>query len=177
MPLFNQYVDLVSNQTAGGNKTWSGTTNLSALTASRPISLDSSKNIVNTAYSLTDSNFATAAWSTWSPTLTASGSMTFTSTSIATARYIQVGKIVMFQIEFTGTVGGTPDTNLQFTLPVTAAATAGLVGGAVALDPGNFGGYYISLSTSQVAGRRYDSNSWSAGAGRGFRAIGLYEAA
>lgn len=117
------------------------------------------------------------AWIDWTPTLTADGSMTFTGTSIARARYAQIGKVVMFQIEFTGTVGGTPSTNLQFTLPVTAASTSGLAGGAVALNPGNVGGYYIPLSTSQLAGRLYDSSAWSAGSGRGFRASGLYEAA
>jgi len=55
------YPGLVSTgtQTIAGNKTLSGTTNLSALTASRPLKLDGSKNITSTQIDLASTNDVT----------------------------------------------------------------------------------------------------------------------
>lgn len=60
-------------------------------------------------------------WSSWTPTFTASGSMTITSTAITSAKYCQIGKLVFFKLAFTGTIGGTPSFGVRATLPVTAA--------------------------------------------------------
>lgn len=56
------------------------------------------------------------AWTNWTPTITAqSGSLT--STTITTARYVQLGKIVVIQFYFTITNGGTGGGSIFFTLP------------------------------------------------------------
>lgn len=63
-------------------------------------------------------------WSSWTPTYGAGGSGTFTSVTTHNAKYIQCGKCVILSIEATGTVGGTPNHFITFSLPVSYAATA-----------------------------------------------------
>lgn len=68
-------------QTFAGNKTLSGTTNLSALTASRPLKLDSSKNITSTQIDLTESDDVTETRGGWieaGVTFTYASATTFT---------------------------------------------------------------------------------------------------
>ena len=57
-------------------------------------------------------------WQGWVPTVTPSGSMTYTSTTLWFARYVQIGDLVHFRIGITGTTGGTASSNISFTLPV-----------------------------------------------------------
>jgi hypothetical protein len=61
-------------------------------------------------------------WSSYTPTLTTSGSLTLSSTSIVTARYRKRGLGIEVQIAFTGTLGGTASDTVSFTLPFTAAS-------------------------------------------------------
>lgn len=58
-------------------------------------------------------------YTTWSPTLGANGSMTYTSSSTTFARLFVLGRYVFIHTVFTGIVGGTPNTALTFTLPIT----------------------------------------------------------
>lgn len=58
-----------------------------------------------------------AAWTNWTPTYSAGGSMTFASITTTTARYKIVGKTFFCEINFNGTTGGVASTNVQFTLP------------------------------------------------------------
>ena len=62
-------------------------------------------------------------WEDYTPTLGAKGSMTFTSTSILAARFLEIGDLVHVQVHFTGTTGGTADPSLTCTLPTNAVAT------------------------------------------------------
>lgn len=80
-------------------------------------------------------NLITPVWSSWTPTWTTntgSNSPSFGNAGIV-ASYAQVGDVVFFRMElsFGSTTnfggGGTTD-NWQFSLPVTAAATATIVG-------------------------------------------------
>lgn len=69
-----------------------------------------------------------AAWETWVPTITSSGG-TFTTVTLNSARFGRIQKIVVAQIDFTITTGGTAFGTPIFTLPVTSRALG--VGGAV----------------------------------------------
>lgn len=68
---------------------------------------------------------AAIGWSSYTPTLSQSGSLTLSSTSILVARYLRIGKIVNVQIGFSGTLGGTASTDLRFTLPFTSVNAGG----------------------------------------------------
>jgi hypothetical protein len=58
-----------------------------------------------------------AAWSTWVPSFTGGGSMTFTTTTAHVAKYKKNGKTVHIELWVTGTVGGTPSALIVSTLP------------------------------------------------------------
>jgi hypothetical protein len=45
-------------------------------------------------------------WQTWTPSLTAAGSMSLSSITYATTQYLRIGPLVMFELEFTVTLGG-----------------------------------------------------------------------
>ena len=120
------------------------------------------------------------AWTTWSPTYSASGSMTFTSVTTNYAKYLRIGKLIIFAIKATGTTGGTPDTTLQFTLPVTAssdAVTGNSPFSAFTNDSSTVGGFGF-VSSSTVGGvRKYDATNYASGASRQIFCAGAYEAA
>lgn len=166
-------------QTIAGDKTLSGTTNLSALSASLPLSLDGSKNIVSAALDLTSATQFTAVWSDWVPTLGASGAMTYTSTTISYAKYMQIGKAVWLIIDVTGTTGGTPDTGLTFTLPVTAATSSRPKGISFVADGGAKAGSFNVSSTTvcTVYTDPTTTANWGAGASRRYVIEFFYVAA
>ena len=56
------------------------------------------------------------AWTNWTPTITPQ-SGTLTSTTINNARYVQLGKIVSIQLDFTITNNGTAAGSIFFSLP------------------------------------------------------------
>lgn len=90
----------------------------------------------------------------WTSTITAQTG-TITSTT-QTARYMRIGKLVIFTILITITDAGTGAGNLYFTLPVDAAyntAFAGRNNQVVALYA------FCSASSSQVSVRRYDNTT------------------
>lgn len=62
-------------------------------------------------------------WFNWTPTLSASGSMTWTSTSLNYAIYRCNGRTLFFQISASGTTGGTASTDLRATWPITPDTT------------------------------------------------------
>jgi hypothetical protein len=120
------------------------------------------------------------ALSTWAPTLGANNSMTFTSTTVDAARYVQIGKIVFFFVVFHGTVGGTPSTALTFTLPVTAVSTytnLPLTASTVQSGGQNLVGCSYLSSTTVANVTRSDVSNWTAGSGTYARVQGFYEAA
>lgn len=92
----------------------------------------------------------TATWSTWSPSVSCSGSMTFTGITVDTARYIQIGKMVFVTFFITGTVGGTPSSSIFVTTPVTAAsATAGNTATRLPTTGGHLTGWlYLQTTTA-----------------------------
>jgi hypothetical protein len=122
------------------------------------------------------------AWETWSPTLGATGSMTWTSTSVTWAKYIQIGKNVYFRVKATGTTGGTASNALTFTVPI--AANTEMITGFASVGPAYVGdsvstmGFsFFNNSTTEVAVRRYDGANFGLGASRSITVTGVYEAA
>jgi hypothetical protein len=81
---------------------------------------------------------ATAAWSTWTPTLT---NLTVSGGSL-TSKYRQVGKTVDFRLKFVFGAGSAVGTQPQFSLPANIAADyaavafGSAIGGGVLLDSG-----------------------------------------
>lgn len=119
------------------------------------------------------------AWSTWTPTFTASGSMTFAATA-SVARYTRIGKIVYFQITASGTTGGTASTAVRFTLPVTPAlsATANSIGGGCwVTDTNTASGYWGWNTAGYIQVFKYDLSNFGLGASRAFSLCGFYEVA
>jgi hypothetical protein len=100
-----------------------------------------------------------AAWETWTPTITASVG-TFTTTTVNTAQFGRINKIVFGKLDVSIVTVGTAAGALQFTLPITADLMVGN-GDAVGVVrevnlSGNFMYYYLQSST---VGRitRYDA--------------------
>lgn len=119
-------------------------------------------------------------WTAWTPTLGATGSMTWTSTAINFAKYIQCGKLIIFAVVAGGTTGGSASSGLTFTLPVTASATwasnTGLAAANVIDGGSSIAG--VCLTTTAVGTvTRYDAGNYGLGAGRTIRVVGAYEAA
>lgn len=114
--------------------------------------------------------------STWTPTLTASGSMTYTSTSVNKAIYVQVGKLVFFNVSFTGTVGGSVSTALKFTLPITAAHLYHAFHVTYANPTTILSGAASQASTTVVDVYNSTGGNWTAGTA-GCTVQGWYEAA
>lgn len=118
-------------------------------------------------------------WQNWTPTLSASGSMTYTSTIITVASYKVIGKTVFFRMAVNGTIGGTPSNYILFTLPIPMKAPVNnsFTGEAFDGDSSRHGVATIrsiDANTVQV-GRTSISSNWSAGSNRAWRASGFYE--
>ena len=115
-------------------------------------------------------------WQDWTPTLSASGSMSVTSVVITRARYAIIGKVVKFMVRADFTTGGTASNSLYFTLPV-SSITNNNSHGCMVGDQGAFAGFTFHLNTSTIGVRRYDSANWSLGASRYIQVSGSYEIA
>lgn len=121
---------------------------------------------------------STPTWTNWTPTLSAAGAMTYTSTTITKARYYRVGKLVFYAISITGTVGGTPNTYLSFTLPIATVSGYQNPAGIFVVDggatPNTVSGWNNYGSTTRVDVYRYDKASYTAGVA-GYHLNGFYE--
>lgn len=128
-----------------------------------------------------------AGWTGYSPTITQGGSVTRTVTS---ARYVQVGKLVIaaFNLSVTGT--GTAANNMTISLPVTARDGGGgfKYGCGAVFDSStstSYAGLWTIISTTSTAfvGDWSGANAWgltpnlAIANGDGIQGILLYEAA
>jgi len=112
-------------------------------------------------------------WATWSPTYGGSGSLTFTSVSTAVAQYQRHGSLIVFNLTATGTTGGTTNTALTFTAPVSlSGGTPALA--AYATDTVLTGGaaYFSSATTVEV--KKADASNWGLAAGKQISVNGVY---
>jgi hypothetical protein len=102
---------------------------------------------------------------TWTPTYTASASMTFTTVTTTAARYYLRGRILIVTFDFTGTVGGTPDVKLFATLPNGYTVPTGafsvydaITGGVMAIMQSRSG-----LTTLEFYSSPTGAANWAAG--------------
>ena len=84
------------------------------------------------------------AWTSFTPTVTQSGSVTVTNNRSVYARY---GRTIHFSINLTVTGSGTGSNNILISLPVAAAAAEQIAGSALIIDisTGGFGTQYKGL--------------------------------
>lgn len=117
-------------------------------------------------------------WQTWTPNYTQSGLMTISSTSTTSARYARVGKIIHFNINFSGTLGGTADAAVSFSPPVTAATNANPMIAFCLNGGGPFSGVVDVATSTRFDVYRYDGGAWTAApTSCTVQASGTYEAA
>lgn len=107
---------------------------------------------------------------TFLPEYSAGGSMTFTTVTTVLFEYFHSGQHISFNMEASGTIGGTPSSSVYFTLPVRFRSAI------LAQDSPGFSCSVIDNGTSvggmafkranygdQVEVQRYDGGSYSAG--------------
>jgi hypothetical protein len=117
-------------------------------------------------------------WTSWSPSYSAGGSMTYTSVTTSTGRYIQIGKLVFFKLIATGTTGGSASTHVKFTLPVNQSTTHYSTGSGFINEAGTItAGFLQYNSTTTMEVHHYNDANWTLGATRLFNIQGFYEAA
>lgn len=100
----------------------------------------------------------------WTPTVTPSGSMTYTGVTTS-AIYIDMGTYYVVDVRSTGTVGGTPSntftiTNLPFTAVTGTESALTINVSDNGSQQGGFG--YVSGSDSFIV-RKYDGSNYTAG--------------
>lgn len=119
------------------------------------------------------------AWQTWTPTFSASGSMTYSATANE-AKYTRVGKTITYVLSVSGSVGGTASNQLQFTAPVARlSTTANNAVGSGRVDNSDSSSaivHWNGTSTTVIAVRRSTSGAFAVGGGN-FWVTGQYEAA
>lgn len=91
-------------------------------------------------------------WANWSPTYGAGGSGTFTIVTTSVARYVRIGRLVHCQIDATGTIGGTPNHAISYTLPV---SLYGLFVGSGIIVQAGYGAASLSSNSSTAGGAQY----------------------
>jgi len=119
-------------------------------------------------------------WTAWTPSYSASGSMTYTSVTTNFARYSLVGKICFIRLQATGTTGGTASTSIIFTAPFLNNASSGQnFFTTIVTDTTSTTGWSALLSSGSqnVSVLKYDSSNYGLGADRLIRVEGFYEIA
>jgi hypothetical protein len=129
------------------------------------------------------------AWTTWTPTVTQSGSVTVTNTRSRFARY---GRTIHWTMDLSVTGSGTGGNAIEVSLPVAAAASAGVIGGTGLLTDSSTSDVFpfiIDPSTTTTVQLKSTSSSSGSGllgvavftaalaSGDIIRASGTYEAA
>jgi hypothetical protein len=172
----------------GGTNTASATFNISSLGAKTVVITAGSTalsggelasgNVVVFIYDGTNMRLIvpdTPNWNSWTPTLTAGGSMTYTSTSISYAKYIKRGKQVFFQASITGTTGVSAHPDLIMSLPFTTAGSSVCGGACLVHDSSNVAGTFTLSTSTTITINRYDAANWGLGASRGYTVQGFFE--
>jgi hypothetical protein len=119
----------------------------------------------------------TAGWTSWTPTVT-SGSGTITTLGTVTAAYQRIGRTINWRCTINITTNGTAASNIQFTLPVTAAAAQYLGSGAEWNLSGKTIRVYPPTGPDLTKGQAsYYDNTYPGGSGTLLYLAGTYEAA
>lgn len=106
----------------------------------------------------------------WTPSYSASGSMTFTGVTTDIAKYVIKGAEVTVFFRFTGTTGGTASNAIRFSLPLTSANVAAAAQwiSPVYINQGTSatGFCYVDNNSATANVLKEDSSNWGLGASR-----------
>jgi|ERR1700722_10484754 len=116
----------------------------------------------------------------YTPTLAAGGSMTYGTTTVNYAKFYVIGNLLSFEVDATGTTGGSADSRITFSLPITIisaySSTDNLPAAAASVnDSGHKAAMLIFVSTSILGVQKYDASNWGIGSGRAISAAGFYQ--
>lgn len=116
-------------------------------------------------------------WFNYTPTYSGSGSMTFTSVTTAYAKYRVIGQMVVYEIQATGTTGGTASNTLQATAPATPLQTSGSAACTTrdAASGTSVVGTGGQNSSSGIFARKADGSNYGLGTGRILQNYGFYD--
>ena len=133
--------------------------------------------ITNPAYSHVENPEGFPHWFNYSPSYSASGSMTWTSVTTTFAKFFVIGTRVFFVVDASGTTGGTASTALRATAPIECITTLSFCAGCVINDGASAGGNWgiIQASPDYITVNRYDVANYGLGASRRIRVEGFYE--
>ncbi len=112
-------------------------------------------------------------WATWSPTMSATGAMTFTTTATQLAIYQRHGSRVDFLLDITGTTGGTANNGIIFTAPIATSSFSGMFPAFIHDATDGIGGARWTSSSSIVA-FKYDTSNFALAASRTIAVSGSY---
>lgn len=115
-------------------------------------------------------------WFNWTPSWSASGSMTFTP-STNQASFCIVGRIVHFKHLVSGTTGGTASNYLKATPPVLIVAGTGYIGSSRIQDGSGVmvGGYMENIDASYIYCGKDTTANFGIGTYRGSFGSGFYQ--
>jgi hypothetical protein len=101
----------------------------------------------------------------WTPDFTQTGGMTFTGTSVTYAKYELRGRRCFIDVRFSGTTGGTADTQIEFTVPFTPSqTTVSMAGGTF---DGGGGGAITRVESGRIIGAQKGTvTNWGLGASK-----------
>jgi hypothetical protein len=125
----------------------------------------SNSEITDCGWSYTSSPAGWPGWFNYTPVITASGSMTYTSVTISAAKFSVHEQTMEIMLSVTGTVGGTLSNTLEATTPVNAAGSSALSAMLSISSIATSGFCFISSSNfGKMLVRKYDATNLSAGA-------------
>lgn len=117
-------------------------------------------------------------WFNYTPTYSASASMTFGTVTTTVAKFCVVGNMCTLQVRATGTTGGTASTDLTITPPVNSANAYSSLAGSAIYDGGSPNAAARVMFNNNVAlisVGKYDGSNFSLGAARGLAVNGSYQ--
>lgn len=133
-------------------------------------------NPTNIYYSKAASPVGFPGWFAYTPSLSANGSMTYTSTTVNLARFKMDGKSVTLVINHQGTVGGTPNTTIVASLPVNCNNDYTYNAHNIFNNGANAVGHSaVATSNQSLNSRIANGGNWTAGTII-IRAVIVYEA-
>lgn len=110
----------------------------------------------------------------WSPSVSASGSMGVSSWSTVIANYHRQGKKVSLSLAGSFTTTGSASTDIVVTLPITGAVANDQVFACHIYDTGLLAGIAYVSSSTQMTIRKPDSSNWGIAASKAIKVAGHY---
>lgn len=117
--------------------------------------------------------------STFSPTYTCSGTMTFGTITSSLFKYQQHGNRVDFIMHATGTIGGVASYGIRFTVPVTISSTVSVSFTAAVFNgtAARVAGACEAIGGTTIQVSKFDSSNYTLGVGYSIHVSGSYDVA